>query len=347
MPGDRDLTELFEWATGLLEPEARRWVDRLDARSRLVAGYQFGWWDAQGVPSAAAGKAIRPTLVLLCARAVGGRAEDAVPAAVGVELVHNFSILHDDVMDNDRLRRHRPAAWTVFGIPSTVDAADALMSLAFEIFFAEPGSSADTPCSAAAALGAAIARMVRGQALDLAFEDRDEVTIEDCLSMAADKTASLFAASARLGALYGGAEPWVVDRLTAFGEHLGRAFQLTDDILGIWGTPDATGKPVLSDLRARKKSAPVVAALGSGQAAAGQLGWFYAQDWLEEDDLREAASLVEVAGGLQWVKQEADSHLGAALALLKTLHAGGSGQDVSAAMAQLGSLATFLATRQH
>ncbi len=162
---------------------------------------------------------------------VGGTAEDAVPAAVGAEFVHAFSLMHDDVMDRDPMRHHRPAAWTVFGTPAALAAADELMTLAFEGLFRRSGS-VDTACAAAAALGQAVARMARGQALGLAFQHTDAVTIEQCLSMEADKTASLLATATRLGALYGGATGEAADRLTAFGEHLGRAFQVTEQAGG-------------------------------------------------------------------------------------------------------------------
>ena len=162
---ERPVADLLGWARESFEPEAKRWIDGLEPKFRLVAGYQLGWWDSAGKPANAGGKAVRAALVLLCARAVGGAAEDALPAAVGVEFVHAFSLMHDDVMDRDLVRRHRPAAWTVFGTADTLAAADALMSLAFEGFF-QRGECVDTACAAAAALGEAVARMARGQALD-------------------------------------------------------------------------------------------------------------------------------------------------------------------------------------
>jgi len=218
---ERPVADVLGWARELFEPEARRWLEGLAPKSRLVAGYQLGWWDAAGTPTSAGGQALRPALALLCARAVGGSAQDAVPAAVGAEFVHAFSLMHDDAMDRDPMRRHRPAAWTVFGTAATLAAADELMSLAFEGFL-RCSDNLDTACAAAAALGQAVARLARGQALDLAFEHAT-VTIEQCLSMEADKTASLLAAATRLGALYGGADGEAADRLAAFGEHLGRA----------------------------------------------------------------------------------------------------------------------------
>lgn len=232
---ERSVADLLGWARELFEPVARRWVDSLGPKSRLVAGYQLGWWDAAGTPANAGGQALRPALVLLCARAVGGTAEDAVPAAVAAEFVHAFSLMHDDVMEKDPMRRDRaanPAAWTVFGTPGALAAADELMSLAFEGFFRH-SQNVDTACAAAATLGQAVARMARGQALDLAFEHSYTVTIEQCLAMEADTAASLLAAATRLGALYGAATGEAADRLTAFGEHLGRACALAGQAEGL------------------------------------------------------------------------------------------------------------------
>ena len=232
---ERSVADLLGWARELFEPAARRWVDSLGPKSRLVAGYQLGWWDASGTPAKGGGQALRPALVLLCAMAAGGTAQDAVPAAVAAEFVHAFSLMHDDVMDGDPMRRHRaanPTASTVFGTPATLAAADELMSLAFDGFF-RANESVDTACAAAAVLGQAIARVARGQALDLAFEHTDAVTIEQCLSMEADKAASLLAAASRLGALYGGATGEAADRLSTFGEHLGRASALAEQAEGL------------------------------------------------------------------------------------------------------------------
>ena len=342
----RSVPDLLGWAKELFEPEARRWVDRLGPKSRLVAGYQLGWWDASGAPTDGGGQALRPALVLLCAMAAGGTAQDAVPAAIAAEFLHAFSLMHDDVMDQNPVRRHRPAAWTVFGTAATLAAADELMSLAFEGFFRR-SENADTACAAAAALGQAIARVTRGQALDLAFEHTDAVTIEECLSMEADKTASLLAAATRLGALYGGAAGEAADWLTAFGEHLGRAFQVTDDLLGIWGSMDTPGQPVRSDLQSRKKSAPVVAALNASHPAAAELGRLYARrDALSEADVRRAAALVEQAGGRDWAIQCANWHLRSALAQLRKQSEYTDDHAARAASAELSALARFAVTRQ-
>ena len=257
-----------------------------------------------------AGKALRPALALLSARAAGERAERGVPAAVAVELVHNFSLLHDDIMDGDTERRHRPTAWTVYGVGAAILAGDALLALAQDILLED---NAAQGLWAARCLSAAVHRLIAGQGADLAFERRDDVTLPECLEMAGDKTAALMACACSIGAIHVGAPAALAMGLAGFGAHVGLAFQLTDDLLGIWGAPERTGKPIGSDLRARKKSLPVVAALTSGSPAAGRLRELLTQEApLTDADVALATRLVEDAGGKSWTEAEAGTQLAAA-----------------------------------
>jgi geranylgeranyl diphosphate synthase type I len=166
---------------------------------------------------------------------------------------------------------------------------------------------------AARCLSAAVLRLIAGQGSDLAFEQRDDVKLTECLTMAGDKTAALMACACSIGAIHVGAPPELAMGLAGFGAHAGLAFQLTDDLLGIWGAPEVTGKPVRADLRARKKSLPVVAALTSETAAGHELaGMLSRPGQLDEDDLLRAAQLVEEAGGKSWTESEAAAQLAAA-----------------------------------
>src|ERR1700693_4636745 len=166
---------------------------------------------------------------------------------------------------------------------------------------------------AARCLSAAVQRLIAGQGADLAFEKRDDVTLTECLEMAGNKTAALMACACSIGAVHLGAPPTLAMALAGFGAHVGQAFQLTDDLLGIWGAPEVTGKPVRADLRTRKKSLPVVAALTSDSQAGGELGELLAHaEPLTEDDLLRAARLVEEAGGREWAEAEADAQLASA-----------------------------------
>ncbi|MET8854187.1 family 2 encapsulin nanocompartment cargo protein polyprenyl transferase [Amycolatopsis sp. NPDC004625] len=329
----RPLADVLAWSKGLVDPALRAAAERLPDAMRRIAGYHLGWWDADGrAASADGGKALRPALVLLCAEAAGGDPADAVPAAVAVELVHNFSLLHDDVMDGDTTRRHRPTAWTVFGIGPAVLAGDALLSLAFEVL-------APSGAPNARLLSAAVLALNEGQAADLDFEQREDVTPGECVRMAEGKTAALLGAACALGAASG---PRPADGFGAFGRALGLAFQHIDDLLGIWGDPAVTGKPVYSDLQNRKKSLPVVTALCSGTGEAAELAALYArQEPLGPADLAHAATLVEAAGGRQWSQAQADALLAKALRDLTAT------APAPRPAAELTSLARLITTRTH
>lgn len=295
-------------ARDLVEPALRAAVNRLDPTSRRIAGYHLGWAEADGTPTTGSGgKAVRPALALLAAQAVGASAATAVPGAVAVELVHNFSLLHDDVMDGDVERRHRPTVWALWGAPAAILAGDALLALATQVLL-----DTDTfeGIAAARLLADATQTLIRGQFADLDFERRGDVTVDECLAMAADKTGALLACSAAVGALLAGAGDSTVAALSAYGAQLGLAFQLVDDMLGIWGAPAATGKPVGSDLRARKKSLPVTYAVTHGGAAGRELAaWLSTPGPDTDDDIARAARLVETAGGRAWAAEEARRRL--------------------------------------
>lgn len=301
----------------LIEPALRSALDRLDSTTRLVCGYHLGLWDAAGRPGGGNGKGVRPLLAVLSARAGGADPADAVPAALACELVHNFSLLHDDLMDGDLERRHRPTVWAVYGSSTAVLAGDALLALANEVL-----AEADSPNIAWAlrCLGAATRRLIAGQTADLAFESRHDVDMGECLRMASDKTGALLSCSASLGAVLVDAPSELVLGLADYGEHLGLAFQLVDDLLGIWGTTERTGKPVWSDLRSRKKSLPVVAALTSSTGFGDRLRAIYDDDTpLTEPALEEAARLIERAGGRHWAECAAERESRAALVTLERL----------------------------
>jgi geranylgeranyl diphosphate synthase type I len=327
-------------ARDLVGPAIAGWLERLSPDVRIVAAYHLGFVDADGAPTGdgQGGKALRPALALLSARAAGAPPDRGVAAAAAVEFVHNFSLLHDDIMDGDTERRHRPTAWTVFGVGAAILAGDALLCLAQDILITDPAPQA---VWAARCLSAAVHRLIAGQGSDLAFERREDVTLDESLQMAGDKTAALMACACSIGAIGVGAPAELAMGLAGFGAHAGLAFQLTDDLLGIWGAPEVTGKPVRADLRARKKSLPVVAALtGGSQAGQDLAALLFSPDALGEDDLLRAADLVEAAGGRQWAEGEADAQLAAATKCLVETE---MPDDVRAEFA---AIADFITVRQ-
>lgn len=278
-------------------------VSELNATVQLIAGYHLGWWDSAGNPvHGNPGKSLRSTVAMLCAQAVMVPMDAALPGAAAVELVHNFSLLHDDVMDRDPLRRHRPAAWSVWGDGAAVLAGDALAALAQLVLMR---SSSANKVQASVLLSGTTQELIRGQLADLAFEQRADVTIAECLSMVAGKTASLLACSAAIGAVLGGAPTRTINSLKNFGYRIGMAFQLIDDVLGIWGDSSATGKPVFADLLARKKSLPIVWTLAGGSPASEQLGSWLRQQEQDKASPAAIARVIEGAGGRAWALSEA------------------------------------------
>jgi geranylgeranyl diphosphate synthase type I len=298
-------------ARDLLDEPMRTAARRLEPSVRNVVAYHFGWVDADGsAGDAHRGKAIRGALAVLSAEAASAPASDGIPGALAVEFVHNFSLLHDDVMDGDTERRHRSTAWTVFGSSAAILAGDALLALAFETLLDGDPVRAQP---AQRSLARATQHLIVGQVGDLEFERRLDVTLEECLQMAAGKTASLMACSASIGAYLAAAAPDVVTALEVFGYELGLAFQLVDDLLGIWGASASTGKPVGADLRARKNSLPVVAAMNSGTAAGEELRSLYRSGALnpeaDDDAVARATALVDEAGGRAWAIDESQRRL--------------------------------------
>jgi geranylgeranyl diphosphate synthase type I len=311
----------FAGVPAMVAPAVAAAVGRLAPRMREVCEYQLG----------RVGKAMRPALTLASAVAVGGTAEAALPGAVAVELLHNCTLLQDDVMDEDPVRRHRPAAWTVFGPNPAILAGDALLALAFAVL---AGADRAVAGPAALALASATDEVIEGQAMDLAFERADRVSVADGRRMSDAKTAALLGCACRLGGLFAGACEDVCALLDEYGRHLGAAYQLRDDLLGIWGDPTRTGKVALVDLRRRKKSLPVVAALAADNAAADRLRALYGRaEALTEDELRLAVRLVEDAGGQEWAERAARAELAAADETLAALARSGA---VTARLAALG-----------
>jgi len=331
-------------ARDLVDGGLRQAVSRLGPDVRAVVEYHLGWRDEQGrARSAPSGKAVRPALVVLGAEAaqLAGAAAGSVPGlAVAVELVHDFSLLHDDVMDGDTSRRHRPTAWTVFGVPAAILAGDAMLALAVDVL----RRSAPDPAAGdriTACLITAVQRLVDGQMADVAFERRERVSLAECLTMQSGKTAALMQCASSIAAVAADTPPDTAADLAAFGEHVGMAFQAVDDLLGLWGSPEQTGKPALADLRVRKKSVPIVAALEAPGAAADRLrAAFASPEPFGDAALPGLAELVVAAGGRSRAEAEAAAQLAAARSRLDALDARGAPRGATTALWELACFVT-------
>lgn len=330
----------LERARQLIEPSLRAAVDRLEGDLHLPARYHFGWVDADGSPTAVgSGKGIRPALALLGAEAVGASGVDAVPVGVAVELIHNFSLVHDDIIDGDTERRHRPSVWSQFSVGEAVVVGDAMHTLAFQVLLDSPGEHG---AAVAARLGHATSAMIRGQSDDMGFAHRPDVTVEQCLAMEADKTGALLAFAVCGGALMGGGDGDVVEALHVFGIELGVAFQAHDDILGVWGEPAVTGKPAGNDLRERKRSVPVVLALTDAAAAdRARLRELFDRPVVDDDAVAEGVAILDRVGAREATAAVAAQRLERAIAAID------GGAVAPAARDELVELARFVVARDH
>jgi geranylgeranyl diphosphate synthase type I len=226
--------------------------------------YHLGIAGTGGEATAAwAGKMVRPALCLLSCEAAGGRRRQALPAAAAIELIHNFTLIHDDIEDISHSRHGRDTVWRVWGEGQAINAGDGMFALAHVALYRllEAGVAPPQVLEAARLLDEASLALCEGQNLDLEFEERLDVTCDDYLAMVSGKTAALMGAATAVGALLGGASEDAVAAFKEFGRRLGVAFQIRDDVLGIWGDAAQTGKPAGDDIATRKKSFPVVYAL--------------------------------------------------------------------------------------
>jgi len=250
-----------------------------------ILRYHIGL-SAEDVTASRLGKLIRPGLVLFTAEELGGRIDDALPAAVGLELIHGFSLIHDDVQDRDETRRGRPAVWARWGIAEAINAGDLMHAIALR-------TALDAGADAAKALAEATAEMIEGQSFDLAFEGRF-VTVDEYMAMIDRKTGALFRCAFELGGRCAEAGVEVLGQLAEIGANIGRAFQVQDDLLGIWGDGETTGKPTGSDVRRKKKSYPVVVAYATAsESERERLERIYATSTIAEPDVEWVIALLD------------------------------------------------------
>ncbi|MEV6770125.1 polyprenyl synthetase family protein [Nocardia sp. NPDC051030] len=313
LPGFR-AAGILARAQRLVGPLLREAVESVPDEIRVPIGYHFGWWDADGVAALGeTGKGLRPALVLAAAEAAGGEVPGAVHAAAAVELVHNFTLIHDDIMDGAQVRRGRPTVWSLWGVDDAVLAGDVLHSLAIWTLAGAPVAA----LAGIARLEDSVIELCLGQQYDCAFETTADVTVDECLKALRHKGSALMGCACALGALCAEAPPDVVEELDHFGREIGAAFQLMDDVMGIWGDPARTGKPVGSDLLQHKRSLPIVAALHSATPEGREFAELYESNQpLDGPAVAHAADLIERAGGKGWAQAESVRHVRAAKSCL-------------------------------
>ncbi|BAL99633.1 MULTISPECIES: polyprenyl synthetase family protein [Caldilinea] len=299
---------------------SEQWLPPLEAELRAVlAGnepataahygmihYHMGWVDAEFRPvTLPAGKRLRPLLCLMACQEVGGDPVQALPAAAALEILHNFSLVHDDIEDGDERRRHRPTVWALWGIPQAINAGDAMFALAFAALqrLSARGVAPETVLAALQLFTETCVALTEGQHLDMAFEQRAWVSVDEYMRMIQGKTAALIGASVAIGGLIGGAAQGVDASLRRFGQSIGLAFQIQDDVLGVWGDPTVTGKAAGADILRRKKSLPLLHALNHpihGDAFRS----FLSRPELAADDLPEAMELLARTASYEYATQQ-------------------------------------------
>jgi geranylgeranyl diphosphate synthase, type I len=305
--------------------------------------YQLGWRDEQlGPADVDPGKLLRPQLTLLACRAAGGDPLQALPLAAGIQLIHDFSLIHDDIEDNSDTRRGRPTVWKLWGLAQGINAGDGLFVVAHLALhrLSAAGVHPEVALEVLRRFDQTFLTICEGQFLDLSFEGDLHISEADYLAMISRKTAALAAAASGLGAIVGGADAATAQALFDFGQNLGLAFQVQDDVLGIWGDPAVTGKPAAADLYRRKLSLPVIHALRTA-AQRDTLAQLYSQPALSDTDVMQLLDILAEAGARGYTEGVAAFYHQQALAALDTAHGN------AAALDDLRALAEQLVGRQH
>jgi geranylgeranyl diphosphate synthase, type I len=264
---------------------------------RKMLEYHLGWDSPEP-----GGKRLRPLLLLLSCHSAGGNWHIALPAAAAVELIHNFSLIHDDIQDHSLIRHHAPTLWTKVGVAQAINAGDAMFAAGLkQIWQLEPDFPLETIKRCNLILEQTCLSLTNGQYLDIDFENRDTVSVQEYLEMVSGKTTSLITACMQIGAILGSTDPQATLNFANIGTNLGMAFQLVDDYLGVWGETETTGKSNLSDLISHKKSFPII--LGMGLEGFTSL---WSRKTITEDTARLLVKVLEQAGIKEKTSAQAD-----------------------------------------
>lgn len=298
-----------------------------------AARYVMGWEDEAGASTENQGKRIRPALCLFAADAFGGVTDAAMSGAIAVELVHNFSLVHDEVQDRDAERHHRPTAWRIFGDGQAINLGDHLFTSAIAALTG-PGPNVERRMAALGVLNGAIARMIQGQWEDLAFESRDDVAVSDYLRMASGKTGALLGAPLEMGALLAGASGEQAAAVGRWGNEVGLAFQAWDDYLGIWGDPNSTGKSNNNDIARRKKTLPIVHGLAHSPARPLIVNAYRKAGELTPAEIEGITAALSEIGADRACRDVAAEHAAAAEALIRPLVLGPEIRDAFRSVAE-------------
>jgi geranylgeranyl diphosphate synthase type I len=296
--------------------------------------YHLGWHNTS---IKARGKRFRPLLSLLCCQAAGGDWHAALPLASSLELIHNFSLVHDDIQDGSDIRRGQPTVWKRWGIPQAINTGDAIFVLArlAALRMTETGIPTDSILRALSIIDTECLNLTKGQCLDLEFERQARITDDEYIEMVSGKTCALLRAATQCGALVAGRPQAAVEDYRSFGHHLGLAFQIVDDILGIWGQSEVTGKSSVGDLISRKKTLPVVVGLANSP----EFSKLWSAEGSSPGDIENMRRTLEETGADEYARKAADEATSQALQALKNAN------PMEPAATELEKLASRLQTR--
>jgi len=318
-----NMPDIFSRYSPYIEEQLRTLFTGRDLPMYGMMKYHMGWVDEKGKKSkdASNGKMLRGTLCLLAAESVTGDFRTALPASAAIELIHNYSLVHDDIQDGDELRRHRPTVWKIWGSPQAINAGSALKILAVlsVLRLNATGIPPSKQLDVCEILETSCLRMIEGQYMDIDFEGREHITVEQYLEMIERKTSALIAAALESGAVLG-MDRESLGRFTRFGKYLGVAFQITDDILGIWGDDGKTGKSRGNDIRKKKKSLPVVFCMQEGEKRdALKLSEIYAGEKIGDNGVDTVLKILEACNVREFCQKRAEKYYHLALDELKGL----------------------------
>jgi geranylgeranyl diphosphate synthase type I len=305
-----------------------RWLPAEYSELRAMLAYHMGW-EGEGAGADVQGKRIRPLLVLLCAEAAGGHWRSALPAAYAVELLHNFSLIHDDIQDQSLLRHNRPTVWAKWGQAQAINAGDVMFTLAF---LAVQDLSATLPAEsvllASHIMQNTCLLLTQGQYLDISYEAQSALPLESYWPMIGGKTSALLACCCELGALAAGVDETRRDSFREYGYSLGLAFQVLDDWLGIWGDSVLTGKSTESDLVSGKKTLPVLYALAKN----GPFSRRWLRGGIHRDEVPALAQMLRDEGAYAETLETAERFTNQALS---ALHRAACDQDAASVLEEL------------
>lgn len=311
---------------------------------RGMVGYHFGWLDQEFKSvNFRKGKFLRPTFCLLTFEALQASYQSALPVAACLELIHNFSLVHDDIEDGDTERHGRPTVWAIWGKPLAINTGDFLYTLALKCLFQLDVTyfGPEPIFKAQQLINQACLALTRGQDLDLRFEQLQDVTVEMYLEMVRGKTAALLEASIVSGAILGTDNAVTINHYRDFARNIGVAFQIRDDILGIWGDSAETGKSIDNDLRRKKKTLPVIYALSQLTGPRlGRLQKIYADSTpMTGDQIEFARECLQRVDAFNYTQGMVDTFVEKSFSALNQI------DNTSACQTELETLARYLVTR--